>query len=281
MRLIRKAGGRSRVVVVLAAMALPALTMTAAAQAKGVKGTVVHHNARAGSFVVAGKHGRLYAVHSASSPALGSKVNVKVRKLKNGTFASTRAPRGGKHQSRVRAHGAVSHVNGAAHTFTLSARGVSLTVKQKLGASAPPIGENVTVTGAVDDENEGQIEEEDLQEEGEDANGFEVEGVILEINDGARTLTIGNEDNQGDEAGELEEKLIVHVPASLSLSVFKLEEEVDLNVTPLGNNEFELLGSASDEGEEGAEDQNEDEQGEQGDENEGENGDEDQNEDQQ
>jgi hypothetical protein len=254
---------------------LGVLGIAVAAQAKAVKGTVVHHDAKAGSFIVAGKHGRLYAVHSASSPALGSKVAVKVRKLKNGTFASTKAPRSGKHQSSVRAHGTVSHVNGAAHSFTLSARGVSMIVDQKVGSPAPPVGETVTVTGPVDDENEGQIEEEDLQEEGEDTNGFSVEGVILEINEGARTLTIGNEDNQGDEQSELEEKLIVHVPESLSFSVFMVGQEVELNVKPLGNNEFELLGSSDDEGEQGAED-NEDEQGEQGDENEGEGGNEDQ-----
>jgi hypothetical protein len=240
------------------------LAIAGVAQASSVKGTVVHRDAKAGSFVVANKKGKLFAVHSASTPALGSKVAVKVRKLTNGTYASTKAPRAGKHQGHVRVHGTVSHVNGAAHTFTLSARGVSMLVVQRTMQGAPKVGDVVTVTGSEDEENEGEIEEENLQEEGEDNNGFEVEGVILEINESARTLTISSEDDQSEG-----ETLIVHVPESLSLSMFTVEEEVELNVKPLGGNEFELLGSNSDEGEQGADD-NEDEQGEQDDEGEGE-----------
>ena len=224
-----------------------------------VRGVVVHRNSHAGSFVVANGRGRLFAIHAAKSPALGSVVAVSVHRLRNHTFAARRVRAKGA-SNHVRIHGAVTHVNGVAKTFVVSAEGVSMLVKSgRLAASLPAVGKTVTVTGTLDDENEGQVEEEDLQEEGEDNNGLDVEGTILEINPTTRTLTITAEDDQTEN-----ETVTVHVPTTIDITMFHVGDEFDLTVTPLTGGGFELVATSSDEGEQGAED-GEDEQGEQGD----------------
>jgi len=211
-----------------------------------VRGVVVHRNSHAGSFVVANGRGRLFAIHAAKSPALGSVVAVSVHRLRNHTFAARRVRAKGA-SNHVRIHGAVTHVNGVAKTFVVSAEGVSMLVKSgRLAASLPAVGKTVTVTGTLDDENEGN-------------NGLDVEGTILEINPTTRTLTITAEDDQTEN-----ETVTVHVPTTIDITMFHVGEEVDLTVTPLTGGGFELVATSSDEGEQGAED-GEDEQGEQGD----------------
>lgn len=265
---------RTMVAAVVAAVALMGLAAGAQAKTrKAVGGVVVHRNQQAGSFVVANGKGHLFAIHSASSPAVGTKVHVGLRRLKNGTYSAT-STRLGKHHPHVRVHGTVSHVSASGNSYTVSSRGVSLLVETRSGAKAPAVGTIVTVTGSADedqnegeeDQNEGNIEEEDLQEEGEDNNGFVIEGTIVAINELERTLTVSSDDDQ--ESGET---VTVHVPPALDISLFTIDEEVELNVKPLEGGGFELLGSADDEGEQGAEN-GEDEQGEQGEEGEGEQG---------
>jgi hypothetical protein len=206
----------------------------------------------------------LYAIHG-HSPALGSYVGVSVRHLRNHTFAVRRGRKGpGVHikgrRTQVHVHGTVSHVNGAAKTFVVSAEGVSMLVKGRMASTLPAVGKVVTVTGTLDDENEGEIEEEDLQEEGEDNGaGFDIEGTILAVNETERTLTISADDDQS--SGET---VTVKVPTSIDIKMFTVGEEVDLTVTPLSTGGFELVSTSSDEGEQGAEDE-EDEEGDQGD----------------
>ena len=61
------------------------------ASAATFSGTVVHKNARALSFVVALGNGSLRAVHTRHTPALGRRVTVTTRHLRNGTWALSRA----------------------------------------------------------------------------------------------------------------------------------------------------------------------------------------------
>ena len=74
----------------LAASAVLSLAVAGAAEAKVIRGTVVHTNHHAHSFTVAASHGKLTAIHASHSPAIGRRVAVKVRKLRNGTFAALR-----------------------------------------------------------------------------------------------------------------------------------------------------------------------------------------------
>lgn len=256
---------RTRTVAVALLAGAALLVPAAGAQARTkstVRGTVVHRNARAGSFVVATGKGRLFAIHAASSPAVGSKVRVGLRRLANGTYSATSIAVG-KHHAKTRVHGRVSHVSASGTSFTVSAAGVSLLVDTRPGGKAPAVGRIVTVSGVAGDESEGgedegQVQEEDLQEEGEDTNGFVIEGTILEVEPLARTLVVSADDNQ--ESGET---VTVHVPPSLDMSLFSVNQQVELNVKPLEGGGYELLGSADDEGEQGAEG-NEDDRGELG-----------------
>jgi hypothetical protein len=258
----RRAGRRVRKLALAGLVASLALLVSATgAEARGhrihhVRGTVVHRNSHAGSFVVANSRGRLFAIHSAHAPNLGSSVTVTVHRLRNDTFSARKVHSKGTNR-RVKIHGTVSHVNGAAKTYVVSAEGVSMLVKGRAAGKLPGVGRSVTVTGTLDDENEGQVEEEDLQEEGEDNQGFDVEGTILEINPTARTLVVTAEDDQTEN-----ETVTITVPASIDINMFKTGEEVDLTVKPLTGGGFELVASNSDQGEQGAED-GEDEQGEQ------------------
>ncbi len=127
------------------------------AQASVLRGTVVHRNARAHSFVVAGSVGRLSAIHSSRAIRVGSVVVVSVRRLRNGTFAS-RGIRIVGRDSRTRARGVVTHVDRSRGTFTLSGRGVSMLVREagRGGARAadalPSVGTTVSVAGQLDDQ---------------------------------------------------------------------------------------------------------------------------------
>jgi hypothetical protein len=262
----RRTGRRVRKFVLAGLVASLTLLVTAnGAEARRhhaihhVRGVVVHHNKGAGSFVVANSRGRLFSIHSASSPAVGSDVKASVRKLRNDTYAAKKVHAKGS-SSHVKIHGTVTHVNGAAKTFVVSAEGVSMLVKSGGIGTLPTVGKDVTVTGSLDDENEGELEEEDLQEEGVDNNGMDLEGEILEVNTVARTLKITAEDDPTEN-----ETVTVDVPSSVDISMFHVGDEADLTVVPLAGGGFELVASSSDEGEQGAEDDNQDEQGEQGD----------------
>jgi hypothetical protein len=243
---LRLAGLAASLALLVGASGAEARRHHAVHHVRGV--VVVHRNRGAGSFVVANARGRLFAVHGAQSPALGADVAVSVRRLRNDTFAARKVHANGT-SSHSRIRGTVTHVNGAAKTFVVSAEGVSMLVKGRAAGALPEVGKLVTVTGTIDDENEGQLEEEDLQEEGEDNNGFDVEGMILEVNTVARTLTVTAEDDQTEN-----ETVTVDVPSSIDISAFHAGEEVDLTVTPLTGGGFELVASSSDEGEQGAQD---------------------------
>jgi len=245
----------------VAAMALAGVA--SGAQARAVRGTVVHRNARAHSFALADVHGRLFSIHARRSPRPGSMVVVSVRRLRNGTFAAGRVRiLGRRAHARVRVRGTVSYVDRRRGIFTLSARGVSMLVRTRRGRARmvdalPSVGTEVTATGTVDDQ--GELEDQSLQSDGSDTNGIDLEGTILAVNATARTLTVSADDDQQSGAS-----VIVTVPAALDISKFAVGQEVELQVLPQPGGGYLLQGSASDEGVQGADDQA-DQQGNQGD----------------
>src|SRR4051794_20197088 len=106
----------------LAAATAAALLVTGVAQASSLRGTVVHRNHRAHSFVVANATGRMTAVHATRSPRVGTRVTLKATKLANGTFRAGKVRRHGRaHRARIR--GVVTFVDSAHNRFTLSSRG--------------------------------------------------------------------------------------------------------------------------------------------------------------
>jgi hypothetical protein len=246
---------RGAVAAIAAAAALAGLA--GVAEAKTLKGVVVHHNRNAHSFVVADRAGHLYAIHGRHAPRIGSEVVVTAKRLRDGTYRLQREHSAGRAGRAVRIRGVVSWVNRRTGEFTISAPGVSLLVVHSSRRAAraadamPSVGTEVVATGAVDDQ--GELEDQAVQEVGQDTDGVDLEGTVLSIDTTARTITVSADDN--DESGS---SIIVSVPATLDLSQFTQGEEVELKVQPTGAGTATLLGSADDENAQTADDQGDD-----------------------
>ncbi|MDE3069425.1 MAG: hypothetical protein KGJ43_01725, partial [Acidobacteriota bacterium] len=215
------------------------------------RGTVVHRNAKAQSFVVAGPGGRLTAIHASHSPAVGRYVVASVRRLRNGTFA-LRHVRAGATRRRVRARGVVTYVDRATGSFTLSAEGVSMLVSRgarraAIASALPSVGTRVDVSGDVS--GGGSLEATSIRDDGTAAGAVDIEGSLTEVNATTRTLLVSSEDDALT-AGTV----TVIVPESFEMSKFTVGQEVQLQVTLQTNGTYLLTGSSSDEGTSGAED---------------------------
>jgi hypothetical protein len=225
-----------RPTTIIAAGVLAAVAFAAPAQAATVTGTVVHRDARARSFVLAGASGRLTAIHATRLPATGSFLTVSASALRNGTFAARHL------------RGVVTFVDRAAGAFTLSAPGVSMLVRRGHAAGAlPAAGSAVTIEGHV--ESDGELEAEDVQEHGTRTAGIHLEGRVLAIEPVARTLTISADDDAHSGAA-----ITVTVPASIDLTLFVVGAPVELQATLQPDGTYMLVGSASDAGSRGAND---------------------------
>jgi hypothetical protein len=249
----------------IAALALiSAMATTGVASAASLKGTVVHRNTHAHSFAIATSSGRLAAVHSANRPRAGRVVVVSARSLRNGTFAASKVRTVGR-SHRARFRGTVTYAQRAKGVYTVSSNGVSLLVHRRLrGARAatlatdvPPVGTIVTVVTQINDD--GTVEAEDVQQQGQDTNGIEIEGRVLAIDQVARTLSISSDDDEVSTGN-----LLVHVPATFDLKQFTVGQEVKLLTTLQTDGSYLLTGSSSDDNENEADGEN-NQQGAQGD----------------
>ena len=240
-RILAAAGG------VAAALAL------AAPAGAAVRGTVVHRNHRAHSFVVANHHGKLFAIHANRLRRPGRVVSVRVRRLANGTFAARHVRvLGRRHHARLR--GTVTWA-GRSGAYTVSAHGASILVHPRhRSAGAPAPGTRVETEVEIDDQ--GDVTEQDTQELGEDGNGVELEGTILAVDQGARTLTLSADDE--DQSGQ---SITVDVPAGFDITAFSPGDEVELHATPNGDGTFTLTAASDDGNAEQADDQQGDDNG--------------------
>jgi len=236
---------------VAATSAAAALTSLAGvASAATIKGTVVHHNNRAQSFVVASTGGRLVAIHSARAPRIGSEVLVAAKRLHDGTFALQRVRTVGHARSRVRIRGVVSWADPHTGAFTVSAAGVSMLVVRHSGLRAhdagagsstttPQVGSDVVATGSLD--SQGDLEDQTVQDVGQVSGAISLEGTILSIDPTAQTITVSADDD--NQSGAV---ITVSVPSSFDLTQFTQGQEVELMVQPTGTGTATLLGSAED-----------------------------------
>jgi hypothetical protein len=217
--------------------------------ARGVtlRGVVVHRNARAHSFTLAGARGQLLAVHARRSPRVGRSVVVRARRLRNGTYAAT-AVRVGKLRRHARIRGTVTYVNRSGRSFVVSARGVSLLVHAghvRLRAVAaasdlPSVGDDVTVNATVDDQ--GDVEAGQVSDDGDAQSAtVDLEGTVLAIDPTARTLTISADDDRQTGA-----TLTVLIPASFDISAFNVGDEVELTATLNPDGTYTAVSSACD-----------------------------------
>lgn len=221
------------------------LLLAASASAATFTGVAVHRNARAHSFTIALQNGGLRAIHSTRAPALGRRVTVTARLLKNGTWGLQRV-RVGQKTKHVRIRGTVTYVDARHHTFVVSARGVSLLVHRRVrtghpghasdGGVAP--GQVVTVNGSVDGNS---VDADQVQSSGVNANGIGLEGTITAVNLTGRTLTISADDSE--QSGGT---LTIEVPASFDITLFKVGDAVELIVSPNGDGTYTLEQSSND-----------------------------------
>jgi hypothetical protein len=241
-----------RLALAASAALLVAGVAVAPASAATLKGTVVHRNSHAHSFVVAMSHGRLVAIHARTSPRPGRVVRVSARLLRNGTYAA-KSVRVVGHRRHVKMRGTVTYSRG--RLFTLSARGASILIRRgtrgrrAVAASdtAPPAGSVVLVDANVDEN--GDVEANDVNEEGQANDGIDLEGTVLKIDTAARTLTISADDEHASGAA-----LIIHVPAGIDLTGFTVGRQVELTVTRNPDGTFVLQQGSGDDNEQEADD---------------------------
>jgi hypothetical protein len=224
---------------------LSALALVGSASAATLHGVVVQHNPRAHSFVVALTHGKLASIHSHKRPTIGRVVVVSVRQLRNGTFAAKHVKRTNHIRGRVRFRGVVTFVNRRRGMFTVSANGASLLVRthhRALGAAAqslPSVGEQVQVEAQVDDQ--GDLEDQGVQDQGDQNNNVDVEGTILNVDTTNSQLTISADDD-----GESGQSIVVDVPSTIDITQFSSGQEVELTVSIQPDGSFVLVGSSED-----------------------------------
>jgi uncharacterized membrane protein YgcG len=235
-------------------LALSCATVIAAALLAGpagaatLNGTVVHVNSHAHSFTLASKKGRLSAVHARHSPPLGAVVTVDVRRLGNGTYRALHITSRGRRVRHVRISGAVTYRGSRSHSFVVSARGVSILVYLRRSGTAsgrlPRLGADVSVEGTLD--SPGEVTATNVEDAGQDPNGLDLEGVVVSVDQSARTLSVSADDD--DESGGT---VTVDVPNSFDLTQFQAGQEVELIVAANGDGTYTLLQSSDDGGDPG------------------------------
>jgi hypothetical protein len=234
----------------IAALALAAvLGLSAQASAATVKGTVVHTNRSAHTFVVASRSGRMTVLSSRHLPRTGSVVTVSARKTKNGTLQARR--------TRVRGHSRHARLRGlvtwaSSKGFTVASSGASLLVHKSSSDDGAPVGTPVRTDVTIDDQ--GDLDDDNTQETGDVPGQIKLEGVVLSTDPTAQTITISGDDdaaeaessddqgdnNQGDQQdGGLNPTIVVHVPDA---TAFTAGDDVELIVTgPATDGSFTLV----------------------------------------
>jgi hypothetical protein len=211
-----------------------------------VKGTVVHANKSAHTFVVAGRRGSLTLVSSRRSARAGSVVRVTGRRTKNGLKA--RRVRVLRHSRHARLRGLVTWASKSG--FTVAAHGASLLVHKSSAGDGAPVGTPVEDDVTIDDQ--GDLSDDHCHEVGDVPGQIKLEGVVLGTDTTAQTITISGDDDQGEQAqasddgsgeddqGEdLNPQIVVHVPDATQ---FTVGQKVELIVTgPAADGSFTLV----------------------------------------
>ncbi len=256
--------------IAAAAAVVAGSALAGTASAATLKGTVVHVNKRAHSFVVAGRGGRLTAIHAKRTPALGRSVTVRARRLRNGTFAASRV-HVGRSSRRARIRGVVTFVDRAHGRFVVSSRGVSLVVRRtfrkgvRAAAAAdalPAPGTEVTVDGSLG--SQGDIEADTVQNDGQNNNYSDLEGQVLSIDPVGRTLTITADDSDEIRGATL----TVRLPDTFDIASYHVGDVIQIVATANPDGSYTAVGSSEDGNVQQADAQNdqqgEDQQGAQG-----------------
>ncbi len=226
---------RTSTAVAAASASLALMAMSGVASAAQMSGVVVERNAHAHTFVLADHQGKLHELHSRQTPAVGRRVTVSATQLRNGTWAVNRVHLGASNH-RVRIRGTVTFVSARKGVFVVSARGVSLLVHRRthrIGHASdltafvaspsdqlPSVGSTVTVTTDVGGS---ELDATQVSDQGQNANGVDLEGTVLAVDPTARTLTIS-----ADDSDQTAGSITVDVPASFDMTLFAVGGRVEL-----------------------------------------------------
>lgn len=224
-----------------------------AAETQDLKGTVVHANPAAGSYTMAIKGGELVSVHAPELPEPGTKLEVPLRRLANGTFVEAgdlAEEKRGATEATFR--GVVTYANPdpAAPEYTVSGRGSSLLIHLDpvaTGASVelPPIGTHVTVTASFDS---GLWQEKVDMEPGPPSTYLDLAGVVKEVTPDGHLLF------SADDNRESEVDLTLIVPEDLDATKLKPGDSYLATAEVESDGSLQLSGIVSDEHTKGAED---------------------------
>ena len=239
---------KTTIVAIITALAVLMLASTASAVT--IKGKVVHKNRSAHSYTVAKHSGQLVTIHAKKSPALGRKVVVRAHLLANGTYGQ-RGIQIGRLTHRATIHGVVTYVNARGTKAVVSGKGVSLVAHKAATARAAAklcAGDVVTITGSFDDD--GDIDCEDVDVDGVDDGYIELEGHLLAVDLGARTLTLSADDEE-----ELPGTVTVIIPADWDMSGYVVGDEIEVTATLNADGTFTAVGTSHDCDEEEADDE--------------------------
>jgi hypothetical protein len=112
-------------------------------------GTVVHLNPAASSYVITTGKGQMNAVHAKKLPKPGTKLEVPVRELVNGTYAEDGAVKRSGSAKTAKVQGLVTYADAATGAYTLSRKGISMLINADPAAKSPPappaVGSQLTV----------------------------------------------------------------------------------------------------------------------------------------
>lgn len=243
-----------------------ATAFAAVPKTRTIAGTVVHvSNAQSTKFVVSDTNGQLVSFHARRAPRIGRIVRATGRKLRNGSYATTNIRALGRSR-RAKLVGTVTAVDQTTRTYTLSARGVSMSVSEPPSNDLPGVGERLKVRVSVS--SEGDITEVSSRELGADTNGIELEGIILAVDTANRTISLSRDDDLDDddngqqEDANLETPLLVHVPETFDISAYVIGQRIEAVVSLNGDGSFTLISTESDDSREDADEEDAGDQGE-------------------
>lgn len=221
--------------------------------AEELSGTVVHVNKPAGSYTVAEVGGLMSAVHAGKLPAAGTKVEVPIRALANGTLAEAGKRVKTKTTKVAELAGIVSFVNAdpLAPAYTVSNRGTSALVHVTPDPSGalpelPVPGAYVTVKAGNE---AGYLTQTQLDGGGAPFTHVELEGIIGAVEAEVAHLLIS-----ADDIRESGLDITLNVPAGIDITKLTVGDSF-LATADIGTDgSLTLTGLASDERTKGAED---------------------------
>ena len=217
-----------KILVVATAAALISTT-GAAAKSHAWRGVVVHRNHHAHTVVVANKHGKMTPVRVRKGwTKFARHVGFRATTLHTGTLAAKSFHDNGAAQTAF-VRGAVTFVDDAARTFTVSDNGASVLVHlADTTKTLPAVGDTVLATVDLTTSTASQLEATDLviNPAAAEQRPIKLEGVVLSVDQDKRVVTLSADDEE--QSGKM---IAVTIPADLDISQFTVGKEAELLAT--------------------------------------------------